>query len=236
MNTRLSKEIGAVKQDLEATKATLDGTTAEVKQLKKEVSDFKKSANDSISSFGTRATNLDSEVKKLKTVSENNLKYLINLDRNDRRKNVILFGVPEINNELTIGNTVASSDTEKCDLILRYIGAPIIEKVVEIFRLGKPVDNKVRPMKLKLSSSEDATTILSAKGKLNNLEGVTIYLKPDKTKAEVAEFQRLGKRKQELLQQYAVEEGTPPRVVLDKGVLKLDGVKVDEYKSEQSLF
>ena len=46
----------------------------------------------------------------------------------------------------------------------------------------------------------------------------------------------MGKRKQELLQQYPVDEGAPSRVVLDKGVLKLDGVVVDEFKAVQTLF
>ena len=52
----------------------------------------------------------------------------------------------------------------------------------------------------------------------------------------MTEFQRSDKRKQELLQQYPVDEGAPSRVVLDKGVLKLDGVVVDEYKAVQTLF
>ena len=61
-------------------------------------------------------------------------------------------------------------------------------------------------------------------------------IKPDKTKAEVAEYKRLGKRKTELEGQYLTRDGDDKRVVLEKGVLKVDGVQVDEYKSTQSLF
>ena len=236
IDERLSREIGVVKEDLKSTKAALQETTSEVKKLKKEVTDFKKTSNETVSGVANRVKNLEAEMKNHKTVSDNNLKYLINLDRNDRRKNVILFGVPEVDNDLTVNGNVASTDQKKCELILTYIGVPIIEKVSELFRLGKPVDDKVRPMKLKFSSSEDASSVLNAKGKLNELQGQTIYIKPDKTKAEVTEFQRIGKKKQELLEQYPVGNGVPPRVVLEKGVLKLDGVKVDEFKAVQSLF
>ena len=78
--------------------------------------------------------------------------------------------------------------------------------------------------------------VLKASKKLKELRGQTIYIKPDKTKAEVAEYQRLGKRKTELEGKYPTTDGEEKRVVLEKGVLKVDGVQVDEYKSTQSLF
>ena len=231
----MTREIGAIKVDLQSTKSALGGTTKDVANLKKEINDFKKSTNDGITNAVTRVSNMEAEMKKQKTVSDNNLKYLINLDRNERRRNVILFGVPEENNELKIEENVASSDHEKIELILNYIGVSNSRNITEFFRLGKPTDDKVRPMKLKLKSSDDATIILNAKSKLNDLEE-TIYFKPDKTKAEVTEFQRIGKRKQELLQKYPAEGGAPPRVVLEKGILKVDGTKVDEFEPVQSLF
>ena len=49
-------------------------------------------------------------------------------------------------------------------------------------------------------------------------------------------LENIGKHKQDLLQKYPVEEGAPPRVVLEKGVLKVDGVKVDEFEPVQTLF
>ena len=236
MDERLTREIGAVKAELQTTKSALDVTTKDVTDLKNDISDFRKTTNDGITNAVTRVSNMEAEMKKQKTVSDNNLKYLINLDRNERRRNVILFGVPEENNELKIVDNTAVSDREKIELILNYMGVPTVQNMTEFFRLGKPSDEKVRPMKLKLKSSEDATEILNAKSKLNDLEELTIYFKPDKTKAEVAEFQRIGKRKQELLQKYPVEGGAPTRVVLEKGVLKVDGKKVDEFEPVQSLF
>ena len=89
---------------------------------------------------------------------------------------------------------------------------------------------------MKCSSSTIATAILGEAKKLKNLPNYTIYIKPDKTKSEVEEYRRLGKRKTELQAEYPVGEDEESRVVLEKGVLKVDGVKVDEFKSVQSLF
>ena len=48
-----------------------------------------------IESTKNELTDLMIEHKNTKVTSENNLKYLINLDRNTRKRNVILFSVPE---------------------------------------------------------------------------------------------------------------------------------------------
>ena len=234
LDERLSREIGAVKDDLQTTKTSLDQTNAEIAKLKKELTDYKKATNEKVVGLDTRVKTLDTDAKKQKIISENNLKYLINLDRNERRRNVIIFGVPE--QDLTIEDVTVGTDQKKCELILNYIGVPaVIDEVREMFRLGKPVEDKVRPIKLKLNSSDDVTSILDCKGELNKLPQ-TIYIKPDKSKSEVTEYQRMGKRKKELEEQYPVPEGARPRVVLDKGVLTLDGTTVDEFKPVQSLF
>ena len=53
-----------------------------------------------------------------------------------------------------------------------------------------------------------------------------MYIKPDKSKEEVKEFQRLGKQKMDFLNDYpTVDEG----VTLQKGSLKVDGDEVDKY-------
>ena len=107
---------------------------------------------------------------------------------------------------------------------------------IHLFRLGKPTEDKVRPIKLKCPSSNVVGPILKAAKKLKEIPNQTIYIKPDKTKSEVKEYQRLGKRKDELLLQYPVAEDVDPRVVLEKGILPLDGVQIDEVKSLQSMF
>lgn len=236
IDDRLTREIGAMKEDLQNTKTALAEAEKEISSVKKDLADVKKSGQENAAKFDNRVKVLEEDTSKQKTVSDNNLKYLINLDRNDRRKNIIIFGVPEDGVNLTHEDTTAITDENKCKLLLEFIGAPIIEKVIEMFRLGKATKGKVRPIKLKFLSSADVTSIFEVKDKLKDLNDHTIYIKPDKTKAEVAEFRRIGDRKQQLVEQYPVPDGQPPRVVLGKGVLTLDGVKVDEFKPVQSLF
>ena len=87
-----------------------------------------------------------------------------------------------------------------------------------------------------LTSRENAKDVLAKSTALSKYKEHTIYIKPDKSKSEQQEFTRLGKRKKELLDQNPTNEGQEPRVKLEKGVLKLDGIEVDRYKSVQSIF
>ena len=179
----------------------------------------------------------ESGVKRKKVV-DNNLKYLINMDRNDRKKNIMIFGVPELDedDEFMIEDEYPENDDEVCEKLFRFIGADEeYDKIDEVFRIGKKGE-KPRPIKVKLSKKDAAAEIVRNAGELKKLRNHKIYIKPDKTAAEREEFQRIGKKKTELLEQYPTAENTPPRVVLEKGILKLDGAKIDEYKSPQTLF
>ena len=223
-------------QRIKTLEQTTTSSNTEVAQLKSNLSDLKRTTNEHGAGLEVRIKTLETESNKHKTVSDNNLKYLVNLDRNVRRQNVCLFGVPEDNTDLTIEGKTASTDKEKCELILTYIGAVVLNQVTDMFRLGKSAENGPRPIKIKFMSSEGPTTILKVSKKLNDLESHTIYFKPDKTKAEIAEYKRMGKRKTELLQVYPAVNDGPPRVVLNKGILNVDGTEVDRFKSIQSLF
>ena len=224
---RLTDNINGVRRELEESKKT-------VEKLEKELKEVKKSA-DKIPNIEDKLKKLEESSGKQKTVGDNNLKYLINLDRNDRRQNVVIFGVPENGTDLDTSGTSSTTDQEKVNALFGFIGAQI--ETSSFFRLGKPGDDeKVRPIKVKCSSSATATVILREAKKLKDLPNHTIYIKPDKTKSEVTEYRRLGQRKIDLGKDYPVSAGDEPRVVLEKGVLKVDGVKVDEFKSVQSLF
>ena len=140
---------------------------------------------------------------------------------------------------MTIGPKKAASDSQKCDLLLEYIGCRNIN-IVDHFRLGKDVNKeKPRPIKITFSDKKTSFDVLGKTAKLNELKDshrMNIYIKPDKTKAEVAEFQRLGKKKVELLTKYPTVNDDNPRVILVKGSLKVDEVEVDKYQPVQSLF
>ena len=80
---------------------------------------------------------------------------------------------------------------------------------------------------MKFFSPISVTTILKNSRKLSESSNQRIYIKPDKSKSESAEFQRLVKRKAELLEQYPTENNAERWVTLMKGVLKLDETEVD---------
>ena len=219
----------------------------QIEPLEKELAEVKKENKELSKKLSSAETSLDQTKKELalinesnkinKKTSENNLKYLINLDRNIRRKNVILFGVPE-NDSLTIADEPANTDKEKYELLFKYMGCSDII-VNDHYRLGK-VGDKPRPIKITFESKEMAGSVLSCSRKLKDLksesESINCYFKPDKTKSEQAEFQRLGKKKGELLLQYPTGDGDTPRVTLKQGSLKVDGVEVDKYEPVQTLF
>ena len=118
---------------------------------------------------------LTDEVNKLKDSSNEqkkvsgNLKYLINVDRNVRRYNVILFGIKE-NGVLQIEEQTAATDLEKCHLIFEYIGSPRQHlSISDLFRLGKENQAKSRPIKIIFSTKEMASSILTKSAKLKQL-------------------------------------------------------------------
>ena len=237
LERKLTAEITKVKEDLETTKTTVSDTKTDLDKLQKEFTKFKTACNTSIKQSDERCKKLEDESKRLKTVSDNNLKYLINSDRNHRRQNIVVMGVPEIGSNMEVNGVVCVSDMEKCKGVLDFIETPIFEELKEQFRLGKTITpGKPRPIKLICASSAAASNVLKASKKLKDLPDQTIYIKPDKTKSEIAEYQRLGKHKKELEETYPVHENGNKRVILEKGVLKVDGVQVDEFKSIQSLF
>lgn len=212
----ISDDIKTIKQELAITKTSLTKAQSEIIDLKAEVK------------------SLSDELETVKQTSNNNLKYLINHDRNVRSENVLIFGVPESAPIDADEGIVANSDQEKVAFIFRFIGVEN-STIKTFFRLGKPGD-KPRPIKVTLFSNTYAKNVLSKCATLKSYKNHTIYIKNDKSKGEQKEFTRIGKRKFELLQQNPTAPGQEPRVKLEKGVLMLDGVAVDRYEPVQSLF
>ena len=229
-----------VREELQATTKALQDLKKEHNDLKKKVTDMEKRFEEKVKKLEKDVADANEENNKLKVVSNNNLKYLINHDRNRRKHNVMLFGVSE-NEEMKLGTKTAKSDEDKTELLLDYIGCADSVERVDLFRLGKPraSDSPPRPIKLTFASKENAFLVLSKASKLKGLldsDELNIYCKPDKSKSEQVEFQRLGKKKSDLLVQYPTPENGNPRVILEKGSLKVDGVEVDKFAPVQSLF
>ena len=133
----------------------------------------------------------------------------------------MVFGVPE-HEMLIIGTDIASTDWDKIQLIFKFLGVQSEVNVLDLFRLGKPGE-KIRPIKIQLEKRSMVTTILSKASSLKELE-VKIYVKPDKSKAEQKEYDRLRKHKQDVEKMHPTVEGEESRVSLKKGVLTLDNL------------
>ena len=179
---------------------------------------------------------LKHENDTLKETTNNLLKYIVNIDRNSRRKNVIILGLSE--DDVIINDTSCSNDKNKTQTLLQYIGVEYEHQICDIFRLGTKDDNndRIRPLKVCFNNSSITGKVLKKCKALKNLDSFSIYIKPDKSLKERQEFDRLNKRKNNLLLQYPTVEESPPRVTLLRGSLKVDGVEVDNYNSPQSIF
>ena len=202
-----------------------------------------KTAHEKIAELSTKVDTLKTNLREvteanvnLEKTSGNNLKYLINLDRNSRRSNVILFGVSETE-DLVINEVSARSDKEKIDALLKFIEVHEEVEVLRYYRLGKEPEGEERrrPVKVELKNSEMVSLILANAKKLRPLNQ-KLFFKPDKTKKEREEYQRLLKKKETLMLSHPTEEGAPDRVVLAKGVLTVDGAVNDRYMTLQTLF
>ena len=92
----------------------------------------------------------------------------------DRSTNVIVFGVPEENNE--------SVDSKVMDLLDRLEEKP---KVTECRRIGKSKPATTRPISFRVQSSCTVALILQEARQLKDIDGYkSIYLCPDRTLEE----------------------------------------------------
>ena len=130
----------------------------------------------------------------------------------------------------------ASDDQTKIDALFKYIKVREKVEIRNHLRLGK-VGNESsrRPIKIELKNSEMAALILS-NAKLLRPLNQKLFFKADKTAKEREEYQRLLKKKEELVLAHPTEDGSESRVVLKKGVLTVDGVVRDRYKTPQTIF
>ena len=217
----------------------LDKVDADMKVLRDELANTKKDLSaekNKVIEQKKLIGNLQTEVTELKQTVKDTTKYLVNTDRNSRQYNAILFGVPEDKFTLQLKGTEGvelDNDSSKVNELMNLVGYR--GKVRHHFRLGQPGD-RPRPMKLIFDSHADSQSARDNSFKLKKVVDQTIFIKPDKTKSENAEFKRVGDKKKELLEQYPTVDDQHPRVVLKKGVLTLDGVEVTRYIPIPSLF
>ena len=225
VQNKVDRATAGIKTDIDTVKTSAKTANDEVTKLKNTVQTLTKSLED-----------LTKETEQWKKTGENNLKYLVNHDRNQRRCNVMVLGLEE-GVDLTINDETSTTDEDKINSLLQFIGvgAGSVE-ICSLFRCGKTGGEGIRPVKVILKNGDMAQRIISKAPQLKTLNK-KIFIKSDKSKKEREEFQRLLKKKEQCLVSHpAVEGETNTRVVLEKGVLRVDNVEVDRYKSPQTLF
>ena len=214
------------------------------KEIKNEVEVLRKSvktANEDIAKLKSKVdelsqdlTEVKNENKILKKSCENNLKYLVNHDRNMRRSNVMLLGLPE-DEDLVIGEATVKGDDDKIHALFKFLKVETVVEMVSYSRLGTSEEGKLRAIKIELKNGDMAREIIKEAHNLKTLNK-KIFFKPDKSVKEREEFQRLLKKKEECIISHPTADGQQDRVILEKGVLKVDGVEIDRYKSPQTIF
>ena len=120
----ITKEITALKAENTVLKTRLTEAETEIVELKLQITDK------------------SDKIGKLEPVVNNNLRYLINHSRDEKRHNIIVFGVPEHGELKLTGIFHAKEDEEKYMIILKG----------DCFRLGIVNENetgKPRPIKIK---------------------------------------------------------------------------------------
>ena len=88
-------------------------------------------------------------------------------ERERRSANLIIYGIDEVSDDQ---NNVNEHDKKFVHSFLDIIGITTFPK--QIVRLGKPNENKMRPVKLVMAKSGDKDTIMSRLGNLKNAEEI----------------------------------------------------------------
>ncbi|GJQ82533.1 hypothetical protein Trydic_g14516 [Trypoxylus dichotomus] len=79
-------------------------------------------------------------------------------DRNNRKQNIIMFGVPE--SDTHDANTRRSRELETVQAVLKALPSGMNTDHIEVHRIGRFVADRRRPIKVRLSSSREAHTVL----------------------------------------------------------------------------
>jgi len=185
-------------------------TQQAVNDIQRQLDGFNSAMNQRLDHLSAICCQLAETTRAGNTSSPSRLQHRV--DAKDRSKNIIVFGVAEDRSAVVWRQTV--------DAALRHVTGSDID-VVDMYRIGRFVDSKVRPIVVTLRSAWDRRIILSNCRKLKDFEGRVFIVpdeEPDVRRQKV--FDRIKKR--------AEREGK--LVVVANGVLSVDGVNVYSLK------
>jgi len=151
-------------------------------------------------------------------------------DRERRKKNVIIFGIPETGSNLPAADKV-NEDNNKVEKLLKDIDSNA--KPCFIKRLRSKNQDKPGPLLVVLSDQSERNPLLLAAKKLrNSTEYKSVYISPDLTEAERLEDYKLRKKRDELNTNR--EANAPFRFAIrGNGIVKLK-LQAAEFESHRS--
>ena len=145
--------------------------TKKLAKNSKEVEQIEPKINEALDKNNSYADTLKSNLEVnnfaavIKTIKNDDL--IEKKERERRSANLIIYGIDEVSDDQ---NNVNEHDKKFVHSFLDIIGITTFPK--QIVRLGKPNENKMRPVKLGMAKSGDKDTIMSRLGNLKNAEEI----------------------------------------------------------------
>ena len=181
---------GVVSQIRDIDAKTQRGLDEITKLIDTKVDKLEDKVTSMISAVTTRVSKVEQDLSQIANECSLNktlaLTELYTMD--DKKFNLVLFGVPE--NESEDGNVAQEADINKIDSIFRCITKEEKKPFLLKYRMGKKQNGKARPILVRLECMYDKDHILSHAKVLNNHpQWSSIYVKPDLTKSQ-REFEK----------------------------------------------
>ena len=182
----------------------------------------------------TKIKHLETANEKLKTVVTKQQYHISLQDKNARQKNVVIAGLTEDKLKDENSNEIASSDEEKVRVVLEALGLEDI-----IFNHCRRTGNKdqgpqdrPRFLIIEFQKQSDRNKVRAAAHLLTNFPHLkNLRIKADLNKAEREEYKRLYEVKDKL-----AADNPNADVIIEKGLLKMDGVQVDKFSVNSAGF
>lgn len=239
MDKKMNEIGGKIEKDMEEIKAShsnmqksLDGVVNRLTTIETDIGGIKQQQIEQRADINKIQEEQSVQAQKMNDIQENNKKSLERMEnivknlegrcdaveeKNDRLwrgTNIILHGVPETDNAINIAKEVLEVIMPGKDLTRK------------ISRFGKEgIQNRVRPFRIRLSSTDEVMSALERSKKLREMEKFKfLYITKDETKAQQEqtkkrrqEYQLNKKKEEEEQSRLSATQATSSTVQVDNG-------------------
>ena len=220
--------------DHEKRICTLEQSSIDTTDSVTKVETNHKNLEQKLTAAGTKIRNLETANEKLKNIVTKQQSHITTQDKNIRLKNVVMAGLCESPLLNETGDEIASTDEEKVHVVLEALNLDDIE-----FNHCRRTGNKdqgpqdrPRFLIVEFQKQSDRNKVRSASHLLKNVPHLkNIRIKADLNKQERDEYKRLYEVKDKL----AVDNPNAT-IVVEKGLLKMNGIQVDKFSVKPAGF